>query len=197
MGTYSITHRYDVGALANGILSGLVAITGVCDRCEVWSAFLVGFLGAIVFVLACKLMEKLGVDDPIEASQVHGFSGAWGLIAVAIFDNKKGLVSDNPEKGSFLGWQLIGMVIIIVWTAFFSLIYFLVMKKLNLLRVPLFEEIVGLDPAEMGSKVRVEKDIGGGLRRSITINFNHSRPVTSERGTTANNVKLAQVHATV
>ena len=32
MGTYSHSSRYDVGALANGILVGLVAVTGVCDR---------------------------------------------------------------------------------------------------------------------------------------------------------------------
>lgn len=87
MGTYSRTSRYDVGALANGILAGLVAITGVCDRCEPWSAFVIGILGGVFYSLACKLCVKIGVDDPIEASQVHGFCGMWGLIAVGIFDN--------------------------------------------------------------------------------------------------------------
>ena len=32
MGTYSSSNRYDVGALTNGILAGLVSITGACDR---------------------------------------------------------------------------------------------------------------------------------------------------------------------
>lgn len=35
-GTYSENHRYDTGALTNGLLAGLVAITGNCDRCEPW-----------------------------------------------------------------------------------------------------------------------------------------------------------------
>ena len=87
MGTFSKRHRYDVGALANGILAGLVSITGVCDRCEPWSAFLIGLLGGVFYTLACRLCQRLGVDDPIEAAQVHGFCGIWGLIAVGIFDN--------------------------------------------------------------------------------------------------------------
>jgi len=86
MGTYSQSHRYDVNALANGMLAGCVSITGVCDRCEPWSAFLIGVIGSIIYDFSCKLWAKLDVDDPIEASQVHGSCGLWGLIAVGIFD---------------------------------------------------------------------------------------------------------------
>ena len=87
MGTYSKTHRYDVGALTNGILAGLVSITGTCDSCEPWSAVLIGFIGSIIYTCACKLWLKLGIDDPIEASQVHCACGLWGLVAVGIFNN--------------------------------------------------------------------------------------------------------------
>ncbi len=68
MRTYSKKSRYDVGALSNGILAGLVAITGVCDRCEPWSAFVIGLIGGIIYTLACLIEKVLGVDDPIEAS---------------------------------------------------------------------------------------------------------------------------------
>lgn len=95
MGTYSKSQRYDVGALTNGIIAGLVSITGVCDRCEPWSAFLIGLFGSLMYSFACKLAKKLGVDDPIEASMVHGACGAWGLIAVGIFDNKYGINSES------------------------------------------------------------------------------------------------------
>ena len=47
MGTYSRTRRYDVGALCNGVLAGLVSITGVCDHCEPWSAFFIGLIGSL------------------------------------------------------------------------------------------------------------------------------------------------------
>merc|ERR1719361_173366 len=66
MCTYSKKNRYDVGAMANGLLAGLVAITGVCDRCEPWSAFIIGIVGGLVYSGACKLCEWATVDDPIE-----------------------------------------------------------------------------------------------------------------------------------
>ena len=67
-GTYSRNHRYDIGALTNGMLAGAVAVSGVCDRCQPWCAFLIGILSSIVYSLACKLWDKMGVDDPLEAS---------------------------------------------------------------------------------------------------------------------------------
>ena len=104
MRTYSKKNRYDVGALSNGILAGLVAVTGVCDHCEPWSSCVIGLIGGIVYTMACKFMEAIGVDDPIEAAQVHGFTGMWGLIAVGIFDNQNGLISDSGDSGKFFGW---------------------------------------------------------------------------------------------
>lgn len=104
MGTYSASQRYDVGALTNGILAGLVSVTGVCDHCEPWSAFLIGIIGSVTYTFACKICNKLGVDDPVEAAQVHGACGLWGLMAVGIFDNQKGLLSESPDSLSFMGW---------------------------------------------------------------------------------------------
>lgn len=93
---------YDVGSLANGLLAGLVAITGVCDAVEPWGALIIGFIGGIVYSFATKLCDIMSVDDPIEASSVHGFTGMWGLIAVGIFHNTKGLLSGAEEgKGKF------------------------------------------------------------------------------------------------
>ena len=68
MCTYSKSNRYDVGAMSNGVLAGLVAITGVCDGCEPWAAFCIGLIGGLVYISACKLIDCLGVDDPIEAT---------------------------------------------------------------------------------------------------------------------------------
>ena len=67
-GTYSRSHKYDIGALTNGMIAGAVAISAVCDRCQPWSAFLIGLMSSIVYSFACRLWTKLGVDDPLEAS---------------------------------------------------------------------------------------------------------------------------------
>ena len=156
MGTYSHNNRYDVGALTNGIMAGFVAVTGVCDRCSPWSACLIGLIASMFYSFSCKALKSMGVDDPIEATMVHGACGLWGVIAVGIFDNKYGLVSDSMDSIDYLGWQLLGMIIIILWTTIFSLPYFWIMHRLNLLRVPLIHEVIGLDVAEMGSSANVD-----------------------------------------
>lgn len=83
-----------------------------------------------------------------------------------------GLVaSDAPDKGKFFGWQILGMLAIVAWVAVISLLYFFIMKKVGLLRVPLLEEVIGLDFAEMGSKVRVDMKIAEGITRAQTLRF--------------------------
>ena len=42
---YVITHKYDVGALCNGILAGLVSITAGCGNMESGSAVATGSIG--------------------------------------------------------------------------------------------------------------------------------------------------------
>lgn len=151
MGTFSQNRRYDVSALTNGMLAGAVAITAVCDRCEPWSAFLIGLISSIFYAFCCRFWDKMHIDDPLEASQVHAGCGLWGLIAVGVFDNQKGLISDSDEAWSYFVWQIVGALVITSWVTLISLPYFLLMRKLNLLRVPLIHEIVGLEIAEMGT----------------------------------------------
>ena len=36
------------------------------------------------------LLQALKIDDPVDASPVHGFCGAWGIIAAGLFDWGRG-----------------------------------------------------------------------------------------------------------
>lgn len=60
--------RVDFGGLSNGILAGLVAITASNHTVEAWAALVIGSLGGIFYCLACKLLEKLEIDDPLEVT---------------------------------------------------------------------------------------------------------------------------------
>lgn len=155
-----------MGALSNGIIGGLVAITGVADRCEPWSAFLIGIIGSVAYSFACKAAQRFGIDDPIEASMVHGGCGLWGIIAVGIFDNKLGLISYSHDSISYFGWQLGGAIVILLWTTSITFPYFWIMRRLGLLRVPLIHEIIGLDVAEMGSKAHIDDLIAMSIYRA-------------------------------
>ena len=104
LGTYSFVNRYDCCALCNGVLTGLVAVSGVCDRIEGWTSFVIGIIGAISYVLGCKVLDTLHVDDPVEAAPVHLFGGLVGTLLTGVFDNRFGLISSSQDKGSYFGF---------------------------------------------------------------------------------------------
>lgn len=59
--------RMDFQALTNGILAGLVTITAGCASVEPWAAFIMGGIGSVTYCLSCLTMNKLKIDDPLEA----------------------------------------------------------------------------------------------------------------------------------
>lgn len=103
MKTNKPTTKFDVGNLCNGILVGLVSVTGACDRCENWAAVIIGFFSALFYISGCLFITKLGIDDPVEACCVHMFGGIWGTIAVGFFDNQKGVIYEREGRGYFFG----------------------------------------------------------------------------------------------
>jgi len=152
MGSHSEYNQYDATAVCNGILTGLVAVTGVCDACEPWGGCAIGFVAGLLYVGGCIILRKLQIDDPVEASVVHGIGGMWGTIATGFFHNEKGLFGINsPERWEFFGWQILGLIVIYAWVAVLSFAFFFGMKKLNFIRVKPLQELIGLDYAEMGA----------------------------------------------
>jgi len=57
----------DFQALTNGILAGLVTITAGCATVQPWCAVIMGVIGSITYSTSCLIMNKLRVDDPLEA----------------------------------------------------------------------------------------------------------------------------------
>ncbi|XP_065939806.1 putative ammonium transporter 1 isoform X2 [Magallana gigas] len=76
----------------NGAITGMVAISAGCDVYEYYAACIVGILAAVVYRLFSITLVKVLIDDPLDAFAVYVGGGSWGLIALAFFDNSKGIV---------------------------------------------------------------------------------------------------------
>jgi len=137
--------RYNFSALTNGILAGLVSITASCDRVHPWAAFVIGGLGAFVYIGSSRMMNKLKIDDPLEASQVHGFCGIWGVLALAFFKFDGGIFYGGENSGKLLGAQIVGLLFIIGWVGILSAIFFTVSLKCGFLRLSYSDEVLGGD----------------------------------------------------
>merc|ERR1711937_405544 len=161
--TYAITKKYDCAALCNGILAGLVSITAGCSNVESGSAVLIGLLGGLIFVGSSALIKKIKIDDPVDASSVHGTCGIWGCLAAALFDFGAGTdkhhgwggfsaaswTEDGETKymstGDAIAVNMVEVAFVIVWTGGLSSLLFGVMKVAGILRIPPDVEEVGCD----------------------------------------------------
>lgn len=87
---------------ANGVVSGLVAITPACGFVDVPSSILIGMIsGAICNFSVSYIKEKFKYDDALDAFGLHGFGGIWGALATGLFASKK--VNDAGANGLLLG----------------------------------------------------------------------------------------------
>ena len=75
----------DIAPMLNGILSGLVAITSPCAVVESYAAVIIGIGSATVCAASSLMLKRLKIDDPLDSSAVHYFSGMWGIISIGFF----------------------------------------------------------------------------------------------------------------
>ncbi|KAK3102396.1 hypothetical protein FSP39_011122 [Pinctada imbricata] len=156
--------KWSFGITLNGCLSGMVSICSSCNEVETYSALATGIIGGVAYMIVTWLMlNKLHVDDPLDACAVHFGGGVWGVIALAFFSNEVGIFYHwNADSGLQLAWQLVGLLTIIVWTAVLSFIMFYILKKFDLLRVPFILEMKGLDIPKHGEPAYPTEAYGHG-----------------------------------
>ncbi|KAH8064350.1 ammonium transmembrane transporter [Aureococcus anophagefferens] len=157
---YKLTHTYDVAEMCNGILAGLVSITSACAVVEPWAALVIGFVGAWVYTAGSKILVAYYIDDAVNATPVHFFAGAWGLLAPAFFarpENMRAAYGNHSRAGLFytgdfsmLGCQLLALVSVTAWVVALMGPFFLAMNRFGLFRVPEDMEIDGLDSSKHG-----------------------------------------------
>lgn len=94
------------------------------------------------------MFSKLEIDDPLHISQIHGFCGLWGLIAVGIFDKDTGIINVGNFKQ--LSMQLIGILALLAWNLTLSGTFFLALKKLKRFRIGTVYELQGMDSVYCG-----------------------------------------------
>ena len=149
-----ITKKWLPEVICNGILSGLVSITAGCSVTYPWHAVVIGAIGSLLFKGASALLVKFRIDDPLDAFAVHGVAGFWGVIATGLFAVPS--YSYNGSCGVFFGcWDAFAAAITAVsiqvaWVSVWSSAMFLVLKKLQILRVTKEEEEQGLDLSKHG-----------------------------------------------
>ncbi|KAM6577173.1 hypothetical protein CsatB_029010 [Cannabis sativa] len=169
--------HWNVIDVCNGLLGGFAAITSGCSVVEPWAAIVCGFVASWVLIGFNKLAEKLRYDDPLEAAQLHGGCGAWGLIFTGLFATKEyvaevysGGPADRPY-GLLMGggWRLLAAQVVQVmvvagWVTATMGPLFYGLNKLKLLRISRDDEMAGLDLTRHGGFAYVYHDEDPSIR---------------------------------
>jgi len=159
---------YHIGFSVNGVLAGLVSITGSCSLVDPWAACVIGLVGGVLFYYFRRALINFGVDDPLDAAPVHGCCGLWGLLAAGIFCTDENVqyagypnVNNACSSGEQFGVQLIGVVAICTWVFFASGLAFYCINKLVGLRVSASDEEDGMDATKHKTAELVTVTDGG------------------------------------
>jgi Amt family ammonium transporter len=168
---YFRTRKWDAGAITNGFLAGLVAITCPCYWVSPTGACILGAVAGVVVILGVDLLEYLRIDDPIGAWPVHGLCGIWGTLSLGLFacgyhsaagSSPTGVPSLVPGSADALtglfyggGWkvffaQCIGSAIICGATFGVAMAVFGVLHAMKQLRISKEGEQEGMDIHEHG-----------------------------------------------
>ncbi len=126
----------------NAGLAGLVAITAGCHVMDPMYAVLTGFVAGMLLIVSMWLMEKMKWDDPVSAVSVHGVCGAWGTLAVGLFQSGKLFNIDQIYT------QLLGIGVAFVWSFTIAIILFKLVDKVIGLRASTMDQQRGLDYSE-------------------------------------------------
>nr|WP_241432243.1 ammonium transporter [Ilumatobacter nonamiensis] len=147
----------DVAFIGNGVLAGLVAITGPCGAVTPVMSIVIGAIGGVIVVFAVAFFDKVKIDDPVGAISVHGVVGAWGVLSIGLFARYDDAFLGREDAGLFYGGgfeqlavQAIMILIILAWVGVMSFLVFGALKATIGLRVSEEEEIEGLDVPEHG-----------------------------------------------
>lgn len=164
--------REDAGSTVNAFLGGMVANGAGMDSYLPWESFIVGVFAGIFYTAACKLFDKLKLDDALEAWQLHGACGTLGVGICAFFNHYDGIFVNNITSGKVLGRQILGWLVISSWSFVLSLIVWLACKYFGILRVDLKTELIGYDFMDYADHVSIpnqllEKHHGG----SESVNY--------------------------
>lgn len=98
-----------MSAVLNGALGGLVAVTAGAKYMDPGFAIVTSLVGGMIAVVGPAMLQRMKIDDVVDAVSVHGFCGMWGTIATGMF------MRDNLFDLHQIGVQALGTFVAAGW----------------------------------------------------------------------------------
>lgn len=175
-----MTGKVDTLYVANGLLAGLVGVTGVADVITPMGALALGFLAGGQLPITFRFVEKyLKIDDVCAVFPVHGSAGVLGIVLFPLWSVNGTPVADGVIAGGIVSIeatmfapQIAGVLVITLWTVAATAIIWGVFKLIDQARVTPEHEHAGLDLSEHG--VDTYPEFGGRAGGELVTDGGHS-----------------------
>jgi Amt family ammonium transporter len=159
---------------ATGAVVGLVAITPAAGYVTPLSALVIGMLGAGASYAAMQWRSRTSIDDALDVFACHGVAGIVGALLTGVFASKAvnaaavdGLLFGNAR---LLGVQALAVACTIGFTASVTALVFKGLALFAPLRVPLSDELSGVDVCEHGEHAYDDGDMSAFAGSGLAIN---------------------------
>ena len=164
------TGKVDTLYVANGMLAGLVGVTGTADVLTPMGGIMLGLIAGAQLPLVFEFVEKrLKIDDVCAVFPVHGSAGALGIILFPLWSTGGTPIGAGVVPGGILSVeasmfapQIIGTAVITIWTVVATAVVWGAFKAVGQARVTPEHEREGLDLAEHGTDTYPEFGRTGG-----------------------------------
>jgi Amt family ammonium transporter len=154
----AINGKVDTLYVANGMLAGLVGVTGPTDLITPMGAIAIGFIAGAQLPIVFRFVERtLKIDDVCAVFPVHGSAGMLGLILYPLWSVEGTAIGGSVVAGGILSIeasafapQILGVAVITVWTVLATGAVWGAFKAISQARVTPEHERDGLDLSEHG-----------------------------------------------
>lgn len=151
-----------MSAVINGALGGLVSVTAGAKYIDPGFAVVAGMIGGMIVVVGPAVLQRLKIDDVVDAVSVHGFCGLWGTIAVGLF------MRDDLFDPGRIAVQALGAGVAAAWAFGIGWLVYKALDATMGLRASTEHEQRGLDYTEHYEigygefmAARTHRDLGG------------------------------------
>ncbi len=141
--------------IATGMVAGLATITPAAGTVGPGGALLIGLMAGLVCFYATQAMKGFfNIDDSLDVFPVHGVGGILGIVMLSFVGSPDGFLGSGAsgiaEGGPIaqLQIQLLGVIVIALWTAVATYIIIKIIKIFTDIRVSEEAEMEGIDVNE-------------------------------------------------
>jgi Amt family ammonium transporter len=158
------TGKVDTLYVANGMLAGLVGVTGTADVLTPMGGIMLGLLAGAQLPIVFDFVEKrLKIDDVCAVFPVHGSAGALGIVLFPLWSTGGSAIAGGVVPGGILSVeasmfvpQILGTLVITAWTVIATALVWGAFKAVGQARVSPDHEREGLDISEHGTNTYPE-----------------------------------------